>query len=167
MKILIYIRPLEIKDASISFQWRNDKQVWGFTNFRPAGFVSEKMEIEWLKQSLLKHDQKRFAICVKGLDSYIGNVQLIDITDNSAELHLFLGNKLYWGKGVGLQATKLITQYGFEELGLNSICLKVHPANIPALCIYEKVGFEITGKENGLILMSLDKVKFQSISLQK
>ena len=163
MKVLVYIRPLKEDDASVSYLWRNDPEIWEFTTFRPSGFVSENMEKEWIRQCLQRSDQKRFAICVEGLNSYIGNVQLIDITDHCAEMHLFIGNKLYWRKGVGAQATKLITQYGFNELHLNSVFLKVHPANIPALSIYEKVGYEITGKSGDLILMSITNRRFHQL----
>jgi diamine N-acetyltransferase len=157
MTLLVYIRPLELKDAQTSYLWRNNSELWIYTGFKPQGYVTPEMETEWLMGTLNKPDQSRFAICVKELDTYIGNVQLLNINEQSAELHLFIGNKQYWNMGIGYQATKLIVEYGFFKKRLKEIYLKVHPANISALYLYEKAGFKITGKKEGLILMTITK----------
>lgn len=162
MTISVYIRPLELADARISYKWRNDSQIWVYTSFKASAYITEEIETEWLREKLTKTDERRFAICVKGLDTYIGNIQLLKISNCCAELHLFIGNKLYWGKGVGYQATLQIAQYGFEKLGLDNICLGVHPANIPALALYEKAGFEIAGKNDGFISMRLSRERFMA-----
>lgn len=160
MIISIYLRPLTIEDAKISYVWRNDPQIWRYTMFKANHYISVEVETAWLQGVLNKPDNAIFAICVKELDTYIGNVRLINIHDKGAEFHLFIGNKLYWGKGAGYQATVLALKFAFFELGLEKIWLHVHPANIPALSIYEKVGFEITGNENGYIRMDLSKSQF-------
>lgn len=46
---------------------------------------------------------------------------------------------------------------------LDGLYLRVHPANIPALSIYEKAGFEITGEKDGLVRMSISKKKFVAL----
>jgi diamine N-acetyltransferase len=160
MIISIYIRPLKVEDARISYLWRNDPAIWTYTGFKASGTITEEMETEWLRNNLDRTDQSRFAICVKELDTYIGNVQLLNIQGRTAELHLFIGNKLYWGKGVGVQATILMLRYGFIERKLEVIYLKVHPANIAAVSVYEKAGFEITGKDDGHITMSITQDRF-------
>ncbi|MGN8068879.1 GNAT family N-acetyltransferase [Mucilaginibacter sp. 22184] len=160
MTISVYIRPLVLEDAQTSYLWRNDPQIWTFTKFKATKRITSRMETAWLQDNLRKPDQIRFAICLKGLDTYIGNIQLLDIQQNKAELHLFIGNKLYWGKGIGYQATMLILKYAFFFKDLESLYLRVHPANIPALSIYEKAGFEITGEKDGLVMMSISKKKF-------
>ncbi|MDB5029397.1 GNAT family N-acetyltransferase [Mucilaginibacter sp.] len=163
MIISIYIRPLVLEDAEVSYLWRNDPSVWTYTGFKPNRVITKEMELDWLRNNLNKPDQSRFAICVKELDTYVGNVQLLDFQGKSAELHLFIGNKLYWGKGIGFQATVLMLRYGFFERKLEVIYLKVHPANIAAISIYERAGFEITGKDDGNITMSISRDRFIEI----
>lgn len=163
MTISIYIRPLVLEDAQTSYLWRNDPQIWTFTKFKATKRITSKMEAAWLQDNLRKPDQIRFAICLKELDTYIGNIQLLDIHLQRAELHLFIGNKLFWGKGIGYQATILILRYAFFYRELESLYLRVHPANIPALAIYEKAGFEITGEKDGLVAMSISKKKFLAL----
>ncbi len=165
MIISVYIRPLVLEDAKVSYLWRNDPSVWTYTGFKANVVITEEMETEWLRNNLNKPDQCRFAICVKELNTYVGNVQLLDFHDNSAELHLFIGNKLYWGKGIGFQATVQMLRYGFFERKLDVIYLKVHPANIAAISIYEKAGFEITGKDDGRITMNISKEHFAELCL--
>jgi len=163
MTISVYIRPLVIEDALVSYAWRNDPLIWIYTGYKPTSYISAEAETKWLQTQLNKTNQARFAICVKELNTYIGNVQLLDITEHDAELHLFIGNKLYWGKGIGYQATVQMIRYGFLVKELDLIYLKVHPANISALSVYEKAGFEITGKQNDLICMSITKSKFVTL----
>jgi diamine N-acetyltransferase len=160
MTISVYIRPLVLEDAQTSYLWRNDPQIWVYTKFRTVQRITPRMETAWLQENLDKPDQCRFAICVKELDTYVGNIQLLDIQDRRAELHLFIGNKLYWGKGIGYQATMLILRYAFFYKDLENLYLRVHPANIPALSLYEKAGFEITGEKEGFVKMSISKKKF-------
>jgi diamine N-acetyltransferase len=166
MTISIYIRPLVLEDAQTSYLWRNDPQIWTFTKFKATKRITSRMETAWLQDNLSKPDQIRFAICLKELDTYIGNIQLLDIHLQRAELHLFIGNKLFWGKGIGYQATILILRYAFFYRELESLYLRVHPANIPALAIYEKAGFEITGEKDGLVAMSISKKKFIALEHQ-
>lgn len=163
MILSVYIRPLVLEDAQTSYLWRNDPQVWTFTKFKPTQRITPKMEAAWLQDNLNRPDQVRFAICLKELDTYIGNIQLLDIKHDRAELHLFIGNKLYWGKGIGYQATMLILRYAFFYRKLESLYLRVHPANIPALSVYEKAGFEITGETEGLVKMNISKNKFVAL----
>lgn len=163
MIISIYLRPLVIEDALTSFAWRNDPQIWTFTMKKMTRYITAEIETAWLQGILDQPDQANFAICVKELDTYIGNIRIVDIKDKGAEIHLFIGNKLYWRKGVGYQAIMQIIRYGFFEINLENIWLRVHPTNIAALHVYEKAGFEITGHDNEFIIMNLTKTKFMAM----
>ena len=144
----IYIRPLEKEDAQTSFRWRNDSDIWKYTGSRPDREITLNIEKEWIESVLRRDDEKRFAICLKDSDEYIGNVQLTNITSKDAEFHIFIGKKQYWGKGIGSSATKLIVEYAFDNLKLGCVYLFVKKENISAIRSYEKVGFsKVTGKD--------------------
>ncbi len=137
----IYIRPLKKEDALTSFKWRNNPDIWQFTGSKPDQRITPEIELNWIKKVLKEEDSKRFAICLKENDKYIGNIQLTNIRNRTAEFHIFIGEQEFWGKGIGTEATKLLLKYAFEELKLKQVYLYVNPKNIAAIKSYEKCGF--------------------------
>ncbi|TCC92709.1 GNAT family N-acetyltransferase [Pedobacter hiemivivus] len=161
----IYIRPLVLADAKTSFNWRNDPEVWEYTEYQPDLYISPELEEEWLKAKLSRVNEKRFAICLEENDQYIGNIQLLDIDGEKASYHIFIGEKSFWGRGISQSATKLILAYAFSELNLENVSLEVNPLNVPAWKAYQKVGFESIGenKKNGFMKMAISKNEFLTI----
>ncbi len=142
----VIIRELKIADAEISWQWRNDPDVWKLTGRKWSNHVTKEIEKAWIAQVISNVDEKRFAICVDDEQKYVGNIQLTDIKNNAAEYHIFIGDKTYWGKGVASQATTLLLDYAREQLNLKKIYLSVNKQNKAARQLYKKFGFE--EKEN-------------------
>lgn len=149
----VTIRPLQVDDASISYKWRNNPDIWRYTSARPDRFVTQAIERDWLCKVLRRTNEKRFAICIGQNDQYIGNVQLTDINNNSAQFHIFIGKPNFHGKGIGQKATLLMLEYAFSELGLVSVYLFVNKNNVPAVKMYEKCGFHKLEEVNEMIKM--------------
>ena len=88
----------------------------------------------------------------------------IDDEHHKAEYGIFIGEDDARGKGVGTAAAELILKYGFEELKLHKIFLRVLADNGRAVHSYEKAGFKkeaylkddvfIDGKYRDIILMA-------------
>jgi len=149
----VFLRELEIKDAEIAWKWRNDPEVWKLTGRKWNNYVTLEIEKEWIKKVKKEKNSVRFAICVEDEKEYVGNVQLTNIEKESAIFHIFIGNKNFWGKGIGEKATKLLIEYAKSKLSLNEIKLLVKKDNKAALKIYEKVGFHIDNVDNENISM--------------
>lgn len=162
MDSLVYIRPLVLSDANVSYQWRNDSDIWKYTEFKPDRYISLEAEQKWIKDKLENKDERRFAICLKENNQYIGNIQLLNISNGLASFHIFIGEKSLWGNGIGKQATKLILKYAFFELGLKCVLLEVNPLNISACKTYERMGFVAVGSNEGtgFTKMKLNKKEF-------
>lgn len=152
----IYLRPLEIKDAEISYHWRNNPVVWELTGSKPDKFITKDMEVAWIKKVLARSDEKRYAICLSHNDQYIGNVQLTSIKNRQAEFHIFIGLPEFWGKGIGKLATAKMINIGFSELQLKKIYLFVKKNNLAAIKAYEKVGFKIMSSDNDQYYMEIN-----------
>jgi diamine N-acetyltransferase len=157
MNYSIYLRELYLSDAKTSFNWRNNPIIWKYTGFNSGKKITEKMELEWLKNVLKKPNDHRFAICLKSNSQYIGNVQLTNLMSNTAEFHLFIGEPAFWGKGIGKQASILMLDFGFTHLNLDSIILQVHKENYNAQSVYKKIGFSENGINQDFLKMIIRK----------
>ncbi len=142
-----YLRPLVKEDAQVSYNWRNDSEIWKHTGSRPNILITPQIEETWILEAIARKNEIRFAICIEETNEYIGNVQLTKITEIDAEFHIFIGMKQFWGMNLGQKATLLMLNYGFEKLKLKAIYLFVSKKNGAAISIYKKCGF-ISIEEN-------------------
>ncbi|ROI02177.1 GNAT family N-acetyltransferase [Chryseobacterium sp. G0240] len=149
----VLIRPLVKEDALTSYQWRNDPEIWQFTGSRPDITITKEIESEWIEKVLKDDTSKRFAILCDR--EYIGNVQLTGITDESAEFHIFIGKKAFWGKGISQLATYQILYYAKEVLKLKEVYLSVNPENVAAVKSYQKNNFVVKEQNEEQIKMSV------------
>jgi len=160
MNTSIYLRPLVVEDAKVSYQWRNNPEIWKYSRFVPTCTSTEETETRWLTEALERKDQVRFAICIADSHTYIGNVQLIKMNNIDAEFHLFIGDTNWWGKGIGRQSTNLLLNYAFLEKNLQKVSLEVHKDNLPAILIYSSQGFEDKDRLFPYNVMELTNTKY-------
>lgn len=158
----IYLRPLVLADATTSYKWRNNPDVWKYTLLNLNATITMEQETAWLAEILKRTDQKRFAICLTKSGKYIGNIQLIDIEDQHATFHLFIGNQDYWGKGIGSKATKFILDYAFLTLNLIDVRLNVDNNNEAAVKIYTRHGFTRCDSADSLTAMRVTRDDYLS-----
>ena len=67
-----------------------------------------------------------------------------DVYRLSAEIGYWIGEP-YWGLGIATRAVELLTQYGFNQLGLVRIYSGVFDFNVPSRKVLEKAGFKLEG----------------------
>ena len=141
----IYLRPITLNDVNDNYlSWLHDDEVM-------MGIATSGYNLENLKKYVIERIENPeiafFAICSNENNEHIGNVK-IDFHDKKAsvsELGLLIGNKNYWGKGVGYEACKLAIDYGFYKMNLRKIYLAVYENNLNAKRLYEKLGFKLEG----------------------
>lgn len=158
----VQIRRLEVKDAYTSVAWRNDKAVFKYTANTYAHEVTVESELGWIKKVLSNANEYRCAILADGV--YVGNIYLTDITETSAAYHIFIGEKEYWGKGVGRKASIIILNYAFKDLKVGKVTLNVNAKNVSAIRLYEKLGFKPVGVGEGKIRMECRKCDFKYLN---
>lgn len=143
------LRAIERADLPHFVQWLNDPQVRLYLGSDLP--ISQAAEELWFENMLKAPPEERpLAIEVQEGDAWklIGNASFmhIDWHARSAEIGLFIGDKLYWDKGHGTQVTHLLLRHGFETLNLNRIYLQVNAENQRAIRCYEKAGFVLEGR---------------------
>ena len=149
----IYLRGLERSDLTWNmFQWANDAEVTHYMIMGAMPNTVEQLEEEY--EQLSKSDKDVvFAIVDKKSDTHIGNagLYLINYISRVGEFRIIVGEKEYWNKGYGTEATKLTVDYGFERLNLNCIFLGVNVEHAGAIKAYEKAGFVKEGAMRQMI----------------
>lgn len=149
----VVIRPLKEEDAFVSVDWRNDPEVFRYTVNVYDRHISIESELDWIRKVINATNEYRCAIISDGV--YVGNIYLTDITNDSAEFQIFIGNKKYWGKGVAKLASQLILRHAFENLKLEKVRLNVRISNERALLLYHSLGFNEIYRDQNLIRMEI------------
>lgn len=94
-----------------------------------------------------------FSMIENSNNDFIGNIEL-DINDKDAELGIAITAKKQ-GMNYGTEAIKKMIEYGFNDLGLKRIFLKVYPNNKIAIHVYEKCGFTKYDENDNKIFMEI------------
>ena len=139
-----YLSPVNIEDAPKYTEWLNDLEISSTLQITHQ-ILSEEIE----KEILIKLSKENlFAIVDIKNDELIGGCGFVNVDqlNRNAEFGIFIGNKDYWGKGYGTEATNLTLDFGFNILNLNNIMLKVYSYNRRAAKCYEKCGFKEIGR---------------------
>jgi UDP-4-amino-4,6-dideoxy-N-acetyl-beta-L-altrosamine N-acetyltransferase len=142
----IYLRPLEVEDASVLQPWFNDPDVTRL--LRRSRPITLAEEVEFLQRLRSSETELALGITVRETDQLIGTLGLrgIDARNRHAEFGISIGEKQFWGKGYGTEATGLVMRYAFQSLNLNRLWLHVYEYNPRAIHVYEKLGFRAEGR---------------------
>jgi len=149
----IYLRVLSKSDITDRYlSWLNDEEVTKYID--TAVFPTTKQGLKDFYKKI--HESKNdimFAIVDKRKDLHIGNIKLGNISwvHRYADLGIMIGEKKYWGKSCGEEATKLLLNYAFRKLNLNKVILGVSETHTSAMKTYERVGFKIEGRIRNLL----------------
>lgn len=150
----VYLSPPTPEDADLWAIWDNDLEI-----ALPLGdeaYLSLSLESE---QNHLAEDLRLqrpvFSIIDLANDELIGRCMLfaIDPLNRRAMLGIVIGEKSYWGRGYGQDALRLLLDYGFNLLNLNTISLGVFTFNERAIQAYRKVGFREIGRQRQARIM--------------
>lgn len=139
----VILRPLTTKDATSQYaSWLNDPIVNKFLETRRATTRDLK---DYIQEKNLNSNAILLGIFLKKNSLHIGNVKLepIDFEKKIAQFGLLIGEKDYWGKGIGTEVTKMVINWAFKKLGLKKIELGVIANNTAAINVYKKAGFKI------------------------
>jgi diamine N-acetyltransferase len=139
------IRSIKESDIWILHKWINDPEVIRHTNtFRP---ISEMEQKEWFANTSYFRNNYVFGIEMIDGNKLIGTCGLyeFDAVGRKAELRMKIFETENRGKGIGTSALQQLLDFGFGDLNLNRIWLRVFSDNHAAVKLYEKGGFSGEG----------------------
>ena len=125
--------------------WLNDPEVCRYNRHGNARYTRAKA-IAYLTSIQEDPNKVVFAILDKKTRAYLGNIGLyVERSDRSAEIAILLGAKKCWGRGIGTEAVRLVSQYAFGKLRLHRLCMGMMAENQGMVRIACKLGFRREG----------------------
>lgn len=144
---LIHLRDICVEDCTEKYtEWLNDKQVNKYLESRFQNHTVTSVK-EFVKQIRESSHSYLFAIVLNSNNKHIGNIKIgpIDTHNKHAFIGYIIGNRKYWGLGIGAQAIELATLFCFDALVLNKVSAGVISSNIASCRALEKVGYRQEG----------------------
>lgn len=137
----VRLRPFEWQDAEKYRQWVNDPAIVSLIDrVRP---VTAEEHRRWYEGIVGDPHCVIFAIEALPANCFVGCVWLygIDYRHRHAELRIVIGEKQYWGKGIGKEAISAVVEFAFKKLYLHKLFAYVLATNTRAAEVFTKAGF--------------------------
>jgi RimJ/RimL family protein N-acetyltransferase len=150
----IRLRAAEKSDLPMFVEWLNDPEVRQYLLMNlPLSLAAEEkwyesMTARPLAEQVLVIEAAPPAGNPEARYFPIGNTSFMDVdwVNRSAEVGIFIGEKMFWNRGYGREAMRLMQRHGFGTLNLNRIMLRVFQHNLRGIKAYEYAGFRHEGK---------------------
>ena len=141
--VLAVLSPMSREDYQVHYQrWINDREV---VRYLVRGTQPMSVESMGRLYDAMEANPGEFELCVRdaksGAPIGITGLHSIQAAARSAEFRVLLGEKDFWGRGIGREVLQLMVAYGMEMLNLNKVWLGVSTENQRALRSYLNCGF--------------------------
>jgi RimJ/RimL family protein N-acetyltransferase len=139
----VRLAPLNKDDLPIYHKWFSNTEFLRLLMPDVAMPKTNENELEWYEEASKSKDEFVFGIRALDDDRLLGNCSIFSIYQSSrnAEVGIYIGEPSEWGKGFGSDAMNVLVRFGFMDVNLHRIELRVFGYNARAISSYEKVGF--------------------------
>ncbi len=117
--------------------------------------LTEEQERRWVRRKL-EEKAALYTMIEKATGDFIGNCELMDIREGSAELGIAITGEKQ-DRGFGTEAVRALVNYGMEKLGLRRVFLRVFPDNARAIRVYEKCAFREYDRTSEDVFMEITR----------
>lgn len=144
----LYLRKINRQDIDDLFEMDSDPEVHRFIENNPVRSKEQIEEvIDMLNRQYEENGIARWAVVEKQSRECIGwaGLKYFRETVNNHKDFYELGYRFkqkHWGKGYATESSRAIIEFGFKNLGINSIFAITHPGNENSIRVLEKSGFE-------------------------
>lgn len=137
--------PLKESDALKWAEWYNDIYI-----SLPESNVYDVFALSntegWVKHNI-KNNDLVFSIIDNHSKTVVGKIELeLDSENSCGSFGIVIGEREYWGRGLGKEATLLLLDFAFNKKGIHNMMLGVYAFNKRAINLYEQIGFKEIGR---------------------
>lgn len=154
-------------DCELIRTWRLSKHV---SDFFPSFYpISDRSQQEWLTKTLDDDSKIYFVICDISSQEPIGLIFLehIDRLNQHAEFGFYIGEKKYFGTGIGIEAELILLEYAFFQQNMQKIYCETLDFNQKVISQHIKIGFKKDGLKRAHIYKSGNWHSLQVMSILK
>lgn len=152
--VRLVMEDLEVAAREFS-RWNRDSEYVRLSNYGPAILYSQVAVKSWLEKQLLKDPPLMHLFHIRTLenDRLVGEIGLesTEYGHRDTYVGISIGDRSDWGRGYGTDAMLIMLRYAFNELNLHRVSLSVFEYNPRAIRSYEKVGFQVEGRQRRLL----------------
>jgi RimJ/RimL family protein N-acetyltransferase len=132
-----------------SWEWLHDPELKNLT--MTPDFTREQQQ-QWFSGLPGRTDYLIWGLSCDGTS--VGAAGLKHITKDSAEYWGYIGERQFWGMGLGRETIDFVIGHA-RKLGLRELYLNVHQDNNRAVRLYTKVGFTAAGRAGEVMKMQM------------
>lgn len=145
---MIHLLPLRPDQAPYFHRWLSDPEVIAYSLSVFQELTTLKQVANWLTLTIEDRKSMTLGIYLTETSELIGYAGIANISrvNQAGEYFILLGEKRYWGRGIGTAVTRQVVTRGFQELGLNRIMLTVSVPNEGGVRAYLRAGFQVEGQ---------------------
>lgn len=144
----LVLRRITLADAKGMYRnWASDPEVTKFLMWPPHESVEVTKEVIafWAVQ-YAKPDFYQWVIEWKESSDVIGTITVMNVDESIMAMEIgYCIGRAFWGKGIVKEALQAVTQFLFEEVGVNRITAKHDVENPNSGKVMEKCGMRYEG----------------------
>lgn len=132
-----------------SWEWLNDPEIKELTLTPDLDRESQRV---WFQNLKKKNDYYIRSVWLN--EEPIGACGVKNITYTDGEVWYYIGEKNYWGKGVGTQMMQSLIEYARSQ-NLKSVYAKLHETNAGSYKLCERFDFKKESEIDKIVIMRL------------
>lgn len=133
-----------------SYRWLSDAEI---KHLIASSDINREEQEKWFMNLFKRKDYYIRGIQYNGIP--IGAVGIKKIFNDSGEYWGYIGEKEYWGKGIGKLMLMQMVKDARTIFSLKNLYLKVLHVNERAIGLYKSLGFTIVSDDGSFYIMSL------------
>jgi len=142
----VVLRPPVPEDVPHIVRWLADFEVTRMLGYMQQAF-SEAQETDWLKKVAEDHSSVFWIIEIDGKPIGTTSIRGIDWKNQHGETGTLIGDREYWGKGIGVEQAELRTRFAFHELNLVKLKSVAFAENEASRRMAKRIGYREVGIE--------------------
>jgi RimJ/RimL family protein N-acetyltransferase len=146
----VVLRSYDKKDLEKAHAFFNDYRLTYYLAPGLALPLSVKEEETFIENVSSGKDKERaYTFAIDTLEGeYIGGCGYFNLSrkNGTVFIGIAIGNPVYWGKGYGTDAMRVLLRFLFDEFNIRKVLLNVFAFNERAIASYKKLGFVEEGR---------------------